>query len=98
MKKLLTLFSLLFSFTLCGAQELQLIEQKAADKVPFAKPFALQFSLSHTPGYEVTVAKDSLSKDFEITQMAAQRKSPGTLIYDFTALPFTLGKSTFTVT
>ena len=50
MKKLLTLFSLLFSFTLCGAQELQLIEQKAADKVPFAKPFALQFSLSHTPG------------------------------------------------
>ena len=30
--------------------------------------------------------------------MAAQRKSPGTLIYDFTALPFTLGKSTFTVT
>lgn len=98
MKKLLTLFSLLFSFTLCGAQELQLIEQKAADKVPFAKPFALQFSLSHTPGYEVTVAKDSLSKDFEITQMSAQRKSPGTLIYDFTALPFTLGKSTFTVT
>ncbi len=98
MKKLFTLFSLLFSFALCGAQEIHLIEQKAADKVPFASPFALQFSLSHTPGYEVTVDENSLSKDFEITQMSAKQNSPGTLTYDFTALPFTLGKSTFTVT
>ena len=98
MKKLFTLFSLLFSFALCGAQEIHLIEQKAADKVPFAAPFALQFSLSHTPGYEVSVDENSLSKDFEITQMSAKQNSPGTLTYDFTVLPFTLGKSTFTVT
>ena len=98
MKKLFTLFSLLFSFALCGAQEIHLIEQKAVDKVPFAAPFALQFSLSHTPGYEVTVDENSLSKDFEITQMSAKQNSPGTLTYDFTVLPFTLGKSTFTVT
>ncbi|WP_428061011.1 hypothetical protein [Candidatus Avelusimicrobium stercoris] len=98
MKKLFTLFSLVFSFAPCGAQEIHLIEQKAADKVPFAAPFALQFSLSHTPGYEVSVDENSLSKDFEITQMSAKQNSPGTLTYDFTALPFTLGKSTFTVT
>lgn len=98
MKKLFTLFSLLFSFALCGAQEIHLIEQKAVDKVPFAAPFALQFSLSHTPGYEVSVDENSLSKDFEITQMSAKQNSPGTLTYDFTVLPFTLGKSTFTVT
>ena len=79
-------------------QEISVVEKRTAEKVPFAQPFALQFVLSHTPGYQVTLDEDSLSSDFEITQVSSAENSPGTLTYDFTAIPFVLGKSTFTVT
>ena len=98
MKK--TVFFLLFlAGTLpLAAQEISVVEKHAPQTVPFAQPFALQFILSHTPGYEVTVNEESLSGDFEITQVSSSDNSPGTITYDFTALPFTLGKTTFTVT
>ncbi len=98
MKKSLLFSVFLFSFSALAAQEISVVEARSAEAVPFAQPFALQFVLSHTPGYEVTLDQDSLSKDFEITQISSAENSPGTVSYDLTAQPFILGKSTFTVT
>lgn len=98
MKKNLLFSVFLFSFSALAAQEISVVEARSAEAVPFAQPFALQFVLSHTPGYEVTLDQDSLSKDFEITQISSAENSPGTVSYDLTAQPFILGKSTFTVT
>ena len=50
------------------------------------------------PFIKVTVQEESLSPQFEITQVSSADNSPGTVTYDFTALPFALGKTTFTVT
>ena len=92
----------LFAFCICTAlsyaQEINVTQAQLLAKASFAQPFNGQYHISHTPDYTVTVDKDSLSKDFEITQSALTRQSPGTASYDFTAIPFTLGKSTFTVT
>ena len=98
MKKSILFSIFLFCASALPAQELNVVEARAAQTVPFAQPFALQFVLSHTPGYEVSLDQDSLSKDFEITQISSAEKSPGTVSYDITAQPFILGKSTFTVT
>ena len=93
------LFLLIFLLApLARAQQISVVEARAAESVPFAQPFALQFVLSHTPGYQVTVQEESLSPQFEITQVSSADNSPGTVTYDFTALPFALGKTTFTVT
>ena len=98
MKKLVLLCLFIWTAGSIFGQEISVVEKRAAEKVPFAQPFALQFVLSHTPGYQVTLDEDSLSSDFEITQVSSAENSPGTLTYDFTAIPFVLGKSTFTVT
>lgn len=93
-----------FLFLLCcaslpgAAQEIDVLQKQAAETVPFAQPFAVRYDIAHTPGYQVTLDEDSLSKDFEISQVSSVQNSPGTLTYDFTALPFALGKSTFTAT
>ena len=93
------LFLLIFLLApLARAQQISVVEARAAESVTFAQPFALQFVLSHTPGYQVTVQEESLSPQFEITQVSSADNSPGTVTYDFTALPFALGKTTFTVT
>ena len=98
MKKSIFLSIFLLATSAAAAQEINVVERRAPQAVPFAQPFALQFILSHTPGYEVTLDEDSLSKDFEITQLSSSENSPGTVSYDVTAQPFILGKSTFTVT
>ena len=99
MKKLfLFFFGFCFCTVLSAAQELNVTQTQLPEKISFAQPFAGQYQLSHTPGYTVEIDKDSLSPDFEITQSSLTRQSPGTVSYDFTAVPFELGKSTFTVT
>lgn len=98
MKKAILLSLVLSAASFVSAQEISVVEKRAAQTVPFAQPFALQFVLSHTPGYQVTLNEESLSKNFEITQVSSAENSPGTVTYDFTALPFALGKTTFTVT
>lgn len=97
MKKLLWI-GCLFGAVLVHAQEIRVSTGNAPQKVPFAQPFALQYSVTHTPGYDVSVEDKSFSPDFEVTQTAFSRQSPETGLYDFTVVPFTLGKSTFTVT
>lgn len=98
MKKHLLLFLLLTLFAPLAAQELSLIETRAPQSVALAQPFALQYDFSHTPGYQVTLDTDSLSPDFEIKDSVQRQNSPGTVTFDFTVFPFTLGKSTFTAT
>lgn len=97
MKKLVLLAFILLSNGMM-AQEINITEKKAAQTVPFAQPFAVQYSLAHSPDYQVELDEDSLPADFEITQTNIVKNSPATQTYDFTVIPFTLGKSTFTVT
>lgn len=97
MKKLL-LFSLFFFSFGVMAQEISITQKQAAASVPFAQPFAVQYALSHSPDYQVAVDEDSLPAEFEITQTSVVKNSPATQTYDFTVIPFSLGKSTFTVT
>ncbi|MDD6152423.1 MAG: hypothetical protein PUC11_00520 [Elusimicrobia bacterium] len=98
MKKFLFPFLLICLLTPLAAQELSLIEKQAPKRIAFAQPFALQYDFSHTPGYLVELDEQSLSPDFEIKDRAVRQNSPGTVTFDFTVLPFTLGKSTFTAT
>ena len=97
MKIFIPLFLLFFTVPL-PAQEIAVLSTRHPESQPFAQPFSLEYKISHTPGYQVTVNEESLSGDFEISQMNSQQDSPGTLTYLFTVLPFSLGKSTFTVT
>ena len=98
MKKLLLFIGFSCCAGLLGAQEMAVTQAQLPEKAPFAQAFTGQYQLAHTPGYAVEIDKDSLSPDFEITQSSLTRQSPGTVSYDFTAVPFVLGKSTFTVT
>lgn len=97
MKKLFS-FLILAVISPLSAQELNLVEKNAPEKVTFAQPFTLSYGVSYTPDYQVQVDKASFSRDFEIQTQSAQQDSPGTTTFNFTVLPFTLGKSTFTAT
>ncbi len=95
----------IFWFLLClcissagWTQEIHVVESPADQKVKLAHPFTLQYQLSHSPQGTVELDKDSLSGDFAITKAVFTPNSPGTGTYDFTVMPFALGKSTFTVT
>lgn len=97
MKKLLS-FLLLAALSPLAAQELNLVDKTAPEKATFASPFTLTYGLSHTPDYQVKLDENSLSGDFEIQTQSLQQDSPATATFNFTVLPFTLGKSTFTAT
>ena len=96
MKKLFLLWACLIvgAGSVC-AQEITLSQAQVPAQVPFAKPFSARYQLAYPDGYHVTADEKSFSPDFEITQQAF---SPQTGVYDLTAVPFALGKSTFTVT
>lgn len=98
MKKYLFPFLLLCLAAPLPAQELHLIEKRAPQSVPLAQPFALQYDFSYTPGYDVALDENSLSPDFAVQDSVQRQNSPGTVTFDFTVLPFALGKSTFTAT
>ena len=99
MKKFFILFLFCCTGTLIThAQEINLTDVQAPENTPFAKPFEMQYQLSHTPGYNVSLDEKSFSPNFEIIQTDFTQLSPGTGTYHFTVVPFTLGKSTFTVT
>lgn len=97
MKKIFS-FLILAVLSPLAAQELNLVEKNAPEKVTFAQPFTLSYGVSHTPDYQVKVDEQSLSRDFEIQTQSVQQNSAGTATFTFTVLPFTLGKSTFTAT
>ena len=97
MKKLF-LFILFGCMSLNGlsAQEIALTGQHIPPQGSFAQPFQTRFEISHTPGYQVVLDKENLPKDFALTQEKEENLSPGTLAYELTFLPFTLGPSSFT--
>lgn len=98
MKKLFFLFLFLGTVPAFAQQTdgMSFISQTAPEKAAFAQPFDVEFALSHTPGYQVTLDEKTLPQGFGILQTQTQQDSPGTVTYHLTALPFTLGKSTFT--
>lgn len=97
MKELLSLFLLCALSPLFG-QEISLVEKNAPEKASFARLMTVTYGLSHTPGYQVELDEAALNGDFGIQNKTVRQDSPGTVTFDFTLLPFTLGKSTFTAT
>ena len=105
MKKLLLLI-LCFSPLAAAAQQpaatqtagntLSLTAQHIPQQTPFAAVFDTRFELAHTPGYVVELDKETLPEGFELTAEKKETLSPGTVAYDLTFMPFTLGPSTFT--
>ncbi len=96
MKKLFLFFLLTFLTAVLPAQELNFTSQNIPQEASFAQPFDVRFELSHTPGYQVSLDKNSLPADFKLTSEQLENLSPGTASYQLTFLPFTLGVSTFT--
>lgn len=96
MKKLFSLLILCFCAAPLAAQRLDITAQDLPQEASFARPFDARFELSHTPGYAVDIDRETLPENFELTEVKNQELSPGTVSYDLTFLPFTLGVSTFT--
>ena len=97
MKKLylLTLLSLMIAHP-AFSQSIELTEQQIPQQGSFAQPFETRFAISYTPGYQVVLDKKTLPSNFGLAQEKIENLSPGTVSYDLTFLPFTLGASTFT--
>lgn len=98
MKKIGALLIFITTFTLGNAQEIAVQQVQAPAQIPFAQPFDLSYRLSYTPDYEISLDKDTLPEDFEITQSAFTPNGSGSGVYTISAIPFALNQSTFTVT
>ncbi len=98
MKKWLLLLAALGCGGGLAAQEIHITAQQVPQETSFAQPYDVRFELSHTPGYAVALDTERLPEEFDLLQASSQTLSPGTASYDLRFLPFTLGKSTFTVT
>mgnify|MGYP001776031392 FL=1 len=105
MKKLLLLILCLSPLTAPAQQpaapqtagsQISLTAQQVPQQTSFAAAFDTRFELSHTPGYVVELDKETLPEGFELTEEKQEKLSPGTVAYDLTFMPFTLGVSTFT--
>ena len=96
MKKTLSIFFCLFLFSTLLAQELHLTQQTIPQESSFAQPFDVRFEVTHTPGYQLSLDKESLPEGFRLTSEKLDPLSPGTATYQLSFLPFTLGVSTFT--
>ena len=96
MKKLFLYLFCMLSAIVCAAQQIDITAQQVPHQGAFAQPFDVRFEMDHTPGYTVELDTQSLPKDFELTAQDKQILSPGTVAYDLSFIPFTLGRSTFT--
>lgn len=79
-----------------AGSRINLTAQQVPQQTSFAAAFDTRFELSHTPGYVVELDKETLPEGFELTAEKQEKLSPGTVAYDLTFMPFTLGVSTFT--
>ena len=96
MRTFLFILSGLFLLSFAGAQELQLSHSQIPPQTPFAQPFTVRYQLSHPQKGQVIVDETSFPDDFVIQKTQVTPQTPETTVYDFTVIPFTLGKSTFT--
>ncbi|MBR3632688.1 MAG: hypothetical protein IKN49_06515 [Elusimicrobiaceae bacterium] len=96
MKKFIFYLLFLFSPALMWAQSLDITAQQLPQEGLFAQPIDMHIELAHTPGYTVQVETDSIPEGFTLSNQTQEVLSPGTVAYDLTVLPFTLGVSTFT--
>ncbi len=80
-----------------AAQEMAVVKTNVPENVPFAQPFTAQIVLSHPRGETVTWDKDSVPTEFSVQSAQFQPVGIDSTQADLTVLPFTLNKSTFTV-
>ena len=80
------------------AQEAQVTSQNAPRQTPFAQPFAVQLTVAHPEGTTIQPDENSFSPDFEIVDAQFSAPTPEQTQITFTAVPFALEVSTFTVT
>ena len=79
-----------------AAQSVEITQQKIPQQANFAQPFETRFALNYPTGYQLLLDRNSLPKDFGLSQEKIEESAPGQTTFDLTFLPFTLGKSTFT--
>ena len=97
MRKLLFFIGGCLLTTWLGAQELKLVQTNVPQTVPFAQPFTVQYTFAHPAGYQTVWDKTALSQNFAVRPPQITPRSPDSTTFDFTVIPFTLGKSTFTL-
>ncbi len=93
---------LLLILSLCSAlwvtaQELNVLKTDVPENVPFAQPFTARVVLSHPRGQTVTWDKESIPAEFAVGQVQLEPVGVDSTQASFTLFPFTLDKSTFTV-
>lgn len=80
------------------AQEMSVLDTRVPEQIKFAHPFTLQMYVQHPENAYVIADKNAFPKDFEITDVAVEKKSPNGTLFSISAIPFTINKSTFTAT
>lgn len=80
------------------AQQMEVTDARIPKQIKFAQPFTLQLSLSHPENATITADENAFPKEFEITDVTAEKQSPTSTLYRITAIPFTIKQSTFTAT
>ncbi len=79
-----------------AARRISLTAQHIPQQASFANAFDVRFELAYEPGYVTELDKETLPEGFKLTAEKQEKLSPGTVAYQLTFLPFTLGVSTFT--
>ena len=98
MKKIACGLCLLFVLSTLWAQELQVTGTQVPQQIRFAQPFTLQVQLHHPQNAVPQTDPEAFAKEFEVTDVSTEQQSPTDTLYRITAVPFTLNKSTFTIT
>ena len=96
MKKTVLFLIFFITASFAQTQQVEFISQEVPASAGFAQPFDVRFELSHSPEYVLEIDKQNLPEGFEVIQSKQETLSPGTMAYDLTFIPFTLGVSTFT--
>lgn len=97
MKKIFGGICFFLMASVVSAQELSVLKTNAPESVPFAQPFEAQIVLSHPRGTTLTLDKESVPLAFSVQNVRLQPVGVDSTQADLTVWPFTLDKSTFTV-
>lgn len=78
------------------SQEMEVLDTRVPEHIKFAQPFTLQMYISHPQDAVISTDETAFPKEFEVTNVSAEKKSPTATLYRITAIPFTIKQSTFT--
>lgn len=80
------------------AQEMSVPDTRVPEQIKFAQPFTLQMYVQHPENAYVSTDESAFPRDFEITDVSVEKKSPTGTLFSISAIPFTINQSTFTAT